>query len=168
MMKLKRLLSALLISIIIVVCGDLYAADTTTITLKGNVRASPCEVDSKNKTVELGDYFMDSSSSYGNWVNLDLILSSCPTGTSTVTASFSGNAGTNTNYHYANSGTAKGVSVELADRNGVGMGNGKQMTASVTGGGAKFLLRARIVVTKMSDLAVGTVNAAVTVTYTYS
>lgn len=169
MVKLKRVLSLFLTSMTIVACGVLHAADTTVITLKGNIKASPCVVDNATQTVELGDYYMDSTSTYASWVNFELTLSSCPSGTSTVTATFSGKDGTDATYFYANSGTAKGVDIELADRGGNGKGNGKQMDASVTeGGGATFLLRARIAVSDRSALAVGTVNTAVTVTFTYS
>lgn len=168
MVKRKRFLSVFLTLMIIVACGDLHAANTTVITLKGNVKASPCVVDNATQTVELGDYYMDSTSTYTSWVNLELKLSSCPSGTSTVTATFSGTAGIDATYFYANAGTAKGVNIEFADRNGNGKGNGKQMAASVTAGGAEFQLRSRIAVTDRSALAVGTVNAAVTATFTYS
>ncbi|WP_414446500.1 fimbrial protein [Citrobacter europaeus] len=156
-----------IIVLIMVVCGYTQAADTT-ITLKGNVKASPCVVDSAMLTVELGDYFMDSKSTYSDWKNLDLKLSSCPSGTSKVTATFSGTAGTDPTYFYANSGTAKGVNVELGDTSGNGKGNGKVMDVSITSGTAKLSLRARIAVTDKKTLAVGTVNTAVTVTYSYS
>lgn len=168
-MTIKRMLATLLLGFCIS-CVTANAADTT-ISIKGNVKASPCTVDNSAYTATLPDFYADSSSTYSGWVDITLTLSACPSGTSNVKATFAGTEGTTPANFYANAGTAKGVNVELSSVNGTtisGMGNGKTITVSVSDKKVSIPLKARLAVVDKASLAVGTVSATVSVTFTYS
>lgn len=137
--------------------------------ISATVTAGPCTVDSSSSTQDFGDVFAGDITGKGTFKNFSLTLSNCPPATSTVTATFSGTADTTaTAWYYKNSGSAKGISIELASNGGgAGLGNGQTMTVAVDSSRkATFNLSTRI--NKEGTPMPGTILATVTVTYSYA
>lgn len=127
-------------------------ADTgNSLTLSGEVKASPCTVDDSTKTIDLGAYYVATMAKDGDYVKFSITLSNCPTGTSNVSATFSGDPDSSSpQWYYANTkitGAATGIRIELAsdETEKKGLGNGRTLKVTVgTDRKAKFKLQARI------------------------
>lgn len=159
----------LLAGLLALASAPLQAADVT-ITVNGKVVARPCTVSTKNATVELGDLYTFSLVSAGSasaWHGVSLDLSNCPVGTSRVTASFSGAA--DTTGYYKNQGTAHNIQLELQDDSGTTLNNGTEKTVQVDDPtqSAHFPLQVRAL-TVNGGVTQGTIQAMITVTYTYA
>ncbi|WP_414446501.1 fimbrial protein [Citrobacter europaeus] len=146
----------------------------TSLTLSGEVKASPCTVDDLTKTIDLGAYYVATMAKGGDYVKFSVTLSSCPTGTSSVSATFSGDPDSSSpQWYYANTkitGAATGIHIELASDETVkkGLGNGRTMKVTVgTDRKAEFKLQARI---NKGDSApsAGLIQTTVNITYSYS
>ena len=100
-------------------------------------------------------------------VNGKLELTNCPVGTSRVTASFSG-AADSTGY-YKNQGTAQNIQLELQDDSGNTLNTGATKTVQVddSSQSAHFPLQVRAL-TVNGGATQGTIQAVISITYTYS
>ena len=159
----------LLASALILACSPLQAADIT-ITVNGKVVAKPCTVSTTNATVDLGDLYTFSLVSAGAasaWDGVSLDLSNCPVGTSRVTASFSGTA--DATGYYKNQGTAGNIQLELQDDGGTTLNNGATKAVQVDDStqSARFPLQVRAL-TVNGGATQGTIQAVISVTYTYA
>ena len=147
----------------------LQAADVT-ITVNGKVVAKPCTVSTVNATVDLGDLYTFSLVSAGAaspWHSVALTLSNCPVGTSRVTASFSGTA--DATGYYKNQGTAGNIQLELQDEGGTTLNTGARKEVQVDDAtqSASFPLQVRAL-TVNGGATQGTIQAVISVTYTYA
>lgn len=147
----------------------LQAADVT-ITVNGKVVAKPCTVSTTNATVDLGDLYtlsLVSAGSYSLWNKVVLNLSNCPVGTSRVTASFSGTA--DSTGYYKNQGTAGNIQLELQDTDGTRLNTGARKEVQVDNAtqSASFPLQIRAI-TVNGGATQGTIQAVISVTYTYA
>lgn len=147
----------------------LRSADIT-ITVNGKVVAKPCTVSTTNASVDLGDLYTFSLVSAGSasaWRTTALELSNCPVGTSRVVATFSG-AADSTGY-YKNQGTAGNIQLELQDDSGNTLNNGARKTVQVDSSSqsARFPLQVRALSIN-GGATQGTIQAAISVTYTYA
>ncbi|XXD08258.1 fimbrial protein [Klebsiella sp. R445] len=159
----------LLASVLALAVSPLQAADIT-ITVNGKVVAKPCTVSTTQATVELGDLYTFSLVSAGAasaWHSVALDLSNCPVGTSRVTASFSGTA--DATGYYKNQGTAGNIQLELQDDGGTTLNNGATKSVQVddTTQSARFPLQVRAL-TVNGGATQGTIQAVISVTYTYA
>ncbi|MEL0552591.1 MULTISPECIES: fimbrial protein [Enterobacteriaceae] len=159
----------LLACVLALAVSPLQAADIT-ITVNGKVVARPCTVSTTQATVELGDLYTFSLVSAGAasaWHSVALDLSNCPVGTSRVTASFSGTA--DATGYYKNQGTAGNIQLELQDDGGTTLNNGATKSVQVddTTQSARFPLQVRAL-TVNGGATQGTIQAVISVTYTYA
>jgi len=164
------------ISGVLVACVLMPAAcaDVIQVQMTGNIYANTCAVDSasQNLTVDLGQ---DSASNFrsigdtGEWKDFDLTLSRCPTTITLATAQFKGQADAQHPTTFANTGTAGGLALELANRQDK-TALAPQATFSVSVNQsdhtANFPLSARYYATR-DPVTAGTFNATVQVTFTY-
>lgn len=147
----------------------LQAADVT-ITINGKVDTLPCTVSTTDASVDLGDLYIFDFSSAGSasaWHSTSLDLSNCPVGTSRVVATFSGTAD-NSGY-YQNQGTAGNIQLELQDDQGTILNNGAQKSVQVdeNSQSAHFPLQVRALSVN-GGATQGTIQAVISVTYTYA
>ncbi len=150
-------------------CSPLQAADIR-ITVNGKVVARPCTVSTKNATVDLGDLYTFSlipAGAASAWHGVALDLSNCPVGTSRVIASFSGTA--DATGYYKNQGTAGNIQLELQDDGGTTLNNGATKSVQVDDStqSARFPLKVRAL-TVNGGATQGTIQAVISVTYTYA
>lgn len=157
-------------------CISTQAADTS-ITINGKVTAAACTVDSSGTySITMPDATaatLSTTNSYGDWAPLDVTVSSCPVGTTSVTAKFSGTADSADANKYANTtgaGYSTNVSVQLQNRSGTIADKGKDstMTAVIDGSRkATFDLRARPFSTS-GNTTVGNIKTVVMMDFTYN
>ena len=153
----------LLAAILALASATIQAADVT-ITVNGKVGAKPCTVSTTNATVDLGDLYSFSLMSAGAasaWHDVALELTNCPVGTSRVTASFSG-AADSTGY-YKNQGTAQNIQLG----NTLNTGATKTVQVDDSSQSAHFPLQVRAL-TVNGGATQGTIQAVISITYTYS
>ena len=153
-----------LAAILALASATIQAADVT-ITVNGKVVAKPCTVSTTNATVDLGDLYSFSLMSAGAasaWHDVALELTNCPVGPSRVTASFSGAAD-------KNQGTAQNIQLELQDDSGNTLNTGATKTVQVddSSQSAHFPLQVRAL-TVNGGATQGTIQAVISITYTYS
>ena len=167
-MKLTR--NGWLLALMLSVASPTMQAADVTITVNGKVVAQPCAVSTKNAAVELGDLYTFSLVTAGSssaWQDATLSLSNCPGGTSRVTASFSGTA--DATGYYKNQGTAGNIQLELQDDAGATLNTGTKKSVQVDGTTqtATFPLKVRAL-TVNGGATQGTIQAVISVTYTYA
>ena len=146
-------------------CSPLQAADIT-ITVNGKVVAKPCTVSTTNATVELGDLYTFSLVSAGAasaWHGVSLDLSNCPIGTSRLSGTADATG------YYKNQGTAGNIQLELQDDGGTTLNNGATKAVQVDDStqSARFPLQVRAL-TVNGGATQGTIQAVISVTYTYA
>lgn len=165
----KKYLLLLLTSLI-----PLAHADEIQIQMKGNIYANTCSVDSasQNLTVDLGraasSDFQDVGDT-GAWKKFDLTLSKCPPTTTLATATFHGQADSAHPTKFANSGTASGLALELADpqdRITLSPQSSFSVLVNQSDHTVDFPLAARYYATSMPVTA-GTFSSVVQVTFIY-
>lgn len=147
----------------------LQAADIT-ITVNGRVVAKPCTIDTTHASVDLGDLYtfnLATAGSVSDWHSTTLDLSNCPVGTSRVTATFSGT--TDSTGYYKNQGSADNIQIELQDSSGTALSNGVQKTVTVddSSHSVHFPLQIRALSVNGGAMQ-GTIQAVISVTYTYA
>ena len=147
----------LLAAILALASATIQAADVT-ITVNGKVVAKPCTGSTTNAM---------SAGAASAWHDVALELTNCPVGTSRVTASFSG-AADSTGY-YKNQGTAQNIQLELQDDSGNTLNTGATKTVQVddSSQSAHFPLQVRAL-TVNGGATQGTIQAVISITYTYS
>jgi len=168
-MKMKGPLAGVLLSII----PGVNAADPVSITVTGNIIASPCEIksDSLNIAVDLGQAIqastLQNSGDATPWVNFDVNLINCPSATSNATILFQGTAdSSNPADMYQSTGTATNIAVQLQSTGGQQLGNGKSLTGAISSNAYSFRLRARAF-TSTGNATPGTIRSVVTASFTY-
>ncbi|KFC81316.1 fimbrial protein [Buttiauxella agrestis] len=127
------------------------AADNVNILITGRVIASPCTTVNGGQnplTVSLGDDIgassLQSAGSNSQWVEFDLALTGCPSGTNNVKATFTGSPDTVDGTRWLNTAASKALntSVELKDKaTSVTISNGSMLTAPVASNKATFRLK---------------------------
>lgn len=165
----KTLLTVLLLGL---TCQTL--ADEIQIDIRGNIYANACQVDSasQNMTVDLGrantSDFKDVGDT-GTWKTFDLTLSKCPPTAVLATATFHGQPDSLHPIKFANTGTAKGLALELADpQDQISLAPDASFSVLINQSNhtADFPLAARYYATSMPVTA-GTFSSAVQVTFIY-
>lgn len=153
--------------------GHGNAADIT-LNFNATVVASPCTVDTDtvNKTVLLGQGRASEMQAAGEgteWVDFDLLLTTCPAGTNGATVTFSGTADDDDASAFKNTADAKGIALRLASRDhATTYQNNSTLTQTVDSSAhtATFPLSARMFTPKGQPGA-GKFAAAVNVSFTY-
>lgn len=149
-------------------------ADEIQVDIRGNIYANACQVDSasQNLTVDLGKAnisdFKDVGDT-GTWKTFDLTLSKCPTTAVLATATFHGQPDSLHPTKFANTGTAKGLALELADpQDRITLAPDASFSVLINQSShtADFPLLARYYTTSMPVTA-GTFSSAVQVTFIY-
>lgn len=149
-------------------------ADEIPISILGNIYANTCKVDSasQNLTVSLGKAnssdFKDVGD-IGKWKTFDLTLSSCPSSLVLATATFHGKPDSVHPTKFANTGTAKGLALELADpQDQIALAPHSSFNVLINQSDhtADFPLAARYYATSMPVTA-GTFSSVVQVTFIY-
>lgn len=150
------------------------AGDPVTITVTGNIVASPCGVDPESvaKNVDLGDIQaadMAAAGSASPWASFTISLINCPAGTTSVVATFNGTSDPDDmDEGYLNTGTATNVDVQLEGSGGDHFGNGKTFYSTIGADRAiTYNLRARAHSAK-GGVMPGTVSSVITMSFTYN
>lgn len=153
--------------------GYSLAGDTVNLNVTGNVVASPCQVsyDSLNKTVDLGQNIQSSdlrtAGASTTWVNFNINIDSCPTGTTKATMTMHGAADTSDPASlYTNTGTAANVAVQVQMLSGEAMGDGKSYTGNIVSNAYTYKMQARAY-TAAGNVTPGTISSVITATFTY-
>lgn len=156
-----------------VLAGSCAKADPVTLNITGNVIASPCVVssDSITKAIDLGQNIQASSlqtaGSSTGWVNFDINIDSCPTGTTKAIMTMHGTADTlSTGDLYKSTGTATNLGVQLQSQAGDQMGDGKSITGNIASNVYTYKLRARAYSTN-GGVTPGNISSVVTATFVY-
>ena len=152
-----------------------HAAYDTTITINGKVTAAACTIDSSGTyAITMPDVTaatLNLANSFGDWRNLDVTLSNCPAGTSSVTATFDGTVADTSKYANATgAGYATNVSVQLQNRSGTVADKGKNSTMTVNVDASKnvtFDLQARPF-SAAGGATVGNISTVVLMNFTYN
>lgn len=159
---------------LIMLCTTVYAADPVTLSITGNIIASPCQISSDSAliNVDLGQNIQASSlfapGSATDWKSININLTSCPAGTTKATMTMHGTADSSQpNDLYQNTGTAQNVAVQLQSTGGDLLGDGKTISGNISNGSYTFPLQARAF-SKNGDAGPGTISAVVTATFVYN
>lgn len=149
-------------------------AEDIQIQMTGNIYANTCIIDSasRNLTVDLGQAasgdFKDVGDT-GQWKDFSLSVSHCPPSLALATAYFYGQADSTHPTKFANIGSAKGLALELADRqDNILIAPQASFNAVINQNDhtATFPLAARYYATSM-PVSAGTFSSVVQVTFTY-
>ncbi|HDC4530675.1 TPA: type 1 fimbrial protein [Enterobacter asburiae] len=165
----KTLLTVLLIGL---TCQSL--ADEIQLDIRGNIYANACQVDSasQNLTIDLGQANVSDFKGVGDtgmWKSFDITLSKCPTTAVLASATFHGQSDSAYPITFANTGTAKGLALELAapqDQIMIAPGVSVNRVINQQEHTVDFPLAARYYTTSVPVTA-GTFSSVVQVTFTY-
>ena len=108
--------------VLLVLLASLPASATDVLlSIKGNIYDTACEVDStsQNKEVNLGQAVASDFKAPGDvgvWKNFDITISHCPQSITLATINLEGQRDRLHPFKFANTGTAKGLALELGDR----------------------------------------------------
>ncbi len=149
-------------------------ADDIQIQMTGNIYANTCVIDSasRNLTVDLGRAASGSFKDVGDtgeWKDFSLSVSHCPATLALATAFFYGQADSTHPTKFANLGSAKGLALELADRQDkILIAPQAAFNAAINPSDhtATFPLAARYYATSM-PISAGTFSSVIRVTFTY-
>lgn len=149
-------------------------ADSTTVTILGSVYSTTCHVDnsSTNMTVEMGQVLTSAFKNVGDtgeWKTFDMKLTECPSSLVQATATFTGQADSLHPSEFANTGTAQGLALELANPQGsVTLAPQSSFSTPINSSDhtADFALAARYYCTS-TPVSGGTFSSTVQVTFTY-
>lgn len=144
------------------------------ISVSGNVVASPCTVDTDtvNKTVELGTaqrQDLQTAGEGGEWHDFDLQLTQCPSGTTRVTATLSGTVDPIDPTAWKNSGTSTNMALRIASRDRsqtVAPGDSLAQDVNISTRSASFPLSARMF-TPQGNATAGTFQSVMNVDFTW-
>lgn len=149
-------------------------ADDIQIQMTGNIYANTCIIDSasRNLTVDLGQAVSGDFKNVGDtgaWKDFTLSVSHCPPTLALATAFFYGQADSMHPTKFANIGSAKGLALELADRQDnilIAPQAAFNVPVNSADHTATFPLAARYYASALPVTA-GTFNSVVQVTFTY-
>lgn len=150
------------------------AATDVTVNIAGNIYDTTCQVDSssQNMVVDLGQALSSDFKSVGDtgrWKNFDLLLTNCPASLMVATITVNGQPDAKHPNKYANTGTAGGLALELADRiDYITLAPQASFNTMINGSThtAYFPMAARYYATSMPVTA-GTFSSVVQATFTY-
>lgn len=145
-----------------------------TLTLSGNVVASPCTVDTDtvNKAVDLGTAQrrdLQTAGEGGEWQDFDLLLTNCPAGTSKVTATLSGTVDAQDGTAWKNSGTSGNMALRIASRDhatAYAPGNVLEQNVNTSTRSAQFPMSARMF-TPQGNATAGTFQSVMNIEFTW-
>ncbi|MFY9997601.1 MAG: fimbrial protein [Leclercia sp.] len=97
------------------------SATDVSLSIEGNIYDTACQVDSTSQdpVIDLGQAVASDFKGVGDtgqWKNFDITLSNCPQSLSVATIKLEGQRDTLHPFKFANTGSAKGLALELADR----------------------------------------------------
>lgn len=150
-------------------------AASSDFTITGTVIAFPCEVDpeSLSQSVDMGRVStsgLAAPNSGHTWKTFDIKVINCPKiPGGKLTAKFQGTPSGDTNTLYANTGSAKNVAIQMAQRSNPEaiQGNGSTMTVDVSDeGAATFAMLARLYSEK-GGATQGSIESQVQFNFTY-
>ncbi|MCI1897073.1 MAG: type 1 fimbrial protein [Enterobacter sp.] len=158
-------------------CLTLFSATAQaepTISVSGNVVASPCTIDTNtvNKTVDLGTVQrrdLQTAGEGAQWQDFDLLLTNCPTGTTKVTALLSGTLDAQDATAWKNSGTSTNMALRIASRDHATIyasGDSLEETVNISSRSASFPLSARMF-TPQGNATAGTFQSVMNVDFTW-
>lgn len=159
--------------VLIVLTAGAHAEDIQ-MQITGNIFANTCAVDSasKNLTVDLGQAetgtFKDVGDT-GEWKDFELKVTNCPSTLMLANAFFYGQADSAHPTKFANTGSAKGLALELGDRQDnilIAPQASFNVAINQNDHTATFPLAARYYATSM-PVSAGTFSSVVQVTFTY-
>ncbi|MBW9400587.1 type 1 fimbrial protein [Leclercia sp. EC_58] len=109
------------VALLVLLASLPVSATDVILSIKGNIYDTACEVDStsQNKVVDLGQAVASDFKAPGDvgvWKNFDITLSHCPQSLTLATINLEGKRDTLHPFKFANTGTARGLALELADR----------------------------------------------------
>ncbi|MDQ1884174.1 fimbrial protein [Aeromonas salmonicida] len=141
------------------------------IIFKGELKYNPCVVTTETVTVDFGTLTNSDfdSSGYTAWEMFNLKLDQCPAGLKSVSAKFTGTPSKDKPlFGYENAGTAKNISIQLANQGSeFGLGNGQFSTLDIKNGKADAALMARIKQETNKLFTAGSIDGVVQVEFTY-
>ncbi|EPJ9230008.1 MULTISPECIES: fimbrial protein [Klebsiella] len=161
--------------VLVLFSAPLLAGDVVSLNIKGKIVAAPCQIssDSVARTISLTDsQGIRASSLYTpgsatEWVPFDFDIERCPAGTTTATMQFSGNAdNAGPDDLYQNSGSADNIAIQLQTAEGQPLGKDKTVSGTIVNNQYRYRLRARAF-SPRGGVTPGTINAVVTVTFTW-
>lgn len=149
-------------------------ATNVTLNIEGNIYDTACQVDSssQNMVVDLGQAVVSDFHAVGDtgvWKNFDVTLSNCPPSLMLATLQVSGQPDALHPTRFTNTGTSKGLALELADRtDAIILAPNASFNAVIDGSThrADFPMAARYYTTSM-PVSAGTFASVVQVTFTY-
>lgn len=165
--------SGLKIAFFLTLLSAAAQADTS-ISVSGNVVATPCTVDTDtvNKTVDLGTLQrrdLQTAGEGGEWQDFDLLLTNCPAGTTKVTALLSGTVDTQDATAWKNSGTSTNMALRIASRDhatAYASGESLDQNVNISTRSASFPLSARMF-TPQGSATAGTFKSVMNVDFTW-
>lgn len=145
-----------------------------TITVTGQVVASPCTVDANTvtQTIDLGQdtkQHLLAAGDGGEWADFDLKVTNCPAGTSSVTAKLTGTADSQDSSAWKNSGTSGNIALRVTsrDHNAIySVNSAVQVKVDTATRSATFPLSARMF-TPTGNATAGTFLSVMSVDFTY-
>lgn len=162
-----------LAGVLIMMLPWLSFADAS-LTLTGNVVASPCTVDTDtvNKSVDLGSLQrrdLQTAGEAGDWHDFDLMLTQCPAGTTKVTVTLSGTPDPQDATAWSNSGTSGNMALRIASRDRsqtVAPGDWLAQNVNISTRSVSFPLSARMF-TPQGNATAGTFKSVMSVDFTW-
>lgn len=147
------------------------AENTVNIVVNGRVIATPCTISTPVANVDLGTLDMTPQGSIvvaSVWHNIELYLTNCPSGTSSIMATFKGDPDTESPLYYQNNGSAGNIRVELQDDKGEIMNNGAQKIVSIDDSTRSAIVHLKVRAMSRGKYSnPGSIQVAISVTYTW-
>lgn len=161
--------------ILLLFCGQAFAADSVNLGVTGNIVASPCIFNggSTSMDINLGNIQatnMATPGSSSDPVPFNLLFTQCPAGTRSVTVSFTGSpdplAGAD---YYMNSGSATNVAVAMREAGtGTLKGTGSSITQTIAADRTATMAMQASVKSVSGGATPGSISAVVVMTMQYN
>ncbi|WP_373569439.1 fimbrial protein [Enterobacter bugandensis] len=159
----------------ILVSCNTFATDSVSVSVTGNIVASPCIFNGGNNSlnINLGNIQASNMATLGSSsdpVPFNLLFTQCPTGTRSVTVSFTGNpdpvAGAD---YYMNSGSATNVAIAMSEAaTGAMKGTGTSITQTIAADRTATMAMQASVRSSTSGATPGSISAVVVMTMQYN
>lgn len=158
------------------ISGGCLAGDTS-LTISGNVTASPCVVDtdSANQTIDFGQRRsrdFPTVGGEGGWQYFSVLLTQCPISTRQATVLLTGveTSGMDGVALYANQGSASNVGIQVVDGNSkqtLGPGSRVEVPVDNVSQSATLALASRVYGTGAGPVTAGQIRAVMQLDFTY-
>ncbi|MEG5567250.1 fimbrial protein [Enterobacter bugandensis] len=159
----------------ILVSCNTFATDSVSVSVTGNIVASPCIFNGGNNSlnINLGNIQASNMATLGSSsdpVPFNLLFTQCPTGTRSVTVSFTGNpdpvAGAD---YYMNSGSATNVAIAMSEAaTGAMKGTGTSITQTIAADRTATMAMLASVRSSTGGATPGSISAVVVMTMQYN